>query len=48
VLSDLEGRSDREIGATLGLSVAAVKARLHRARLFLRGKLAVALGYSPT
>ena len=48
VLSDLEGHSDREIGAALGLSIGAVKARLHRARLFLRGKLAVALGYSPT
>jgi RNA polymerase sigma-70 factor (ECF subfamily) len=48
VLSDLEGHSDREIGAALGLSVGAVKARLHRSRLFLRGKLAVALGYSPT
>jgi RNA polymerase sigma-70 factor (ECF subfamily) len=48
VLSDLEGLSDREIGATLGLSVSAVKSRLHRARLFLRGKLAVTLGYSPT
>jgi RNA polymerase sigma factor (sigma-70 family) len=48
VLSDLEGRSVREIGAALGLTVSAVKARLHRARLFLRGKLAVGLGYSPT
>lgn len=48
VLSDLEGRSDREIGAALGLSVPAVKSRLHRARLFLRGKLAVSLGYSPS
>jgi RNA polymerase sigma-70 factor (ECF subfamily) len=48
VLSDLEGRSDREIGATLGLTISAVKARLHRAPLFLRGKLAVALGYPPT
>jgi DNA-directed RNA polymerase specialized sigma24 family protein len=48
VLSDLEARSDREIGAALGLSVSAVKSRLHRARLFLRGKLAVALGNSPT
>jgi RNA polymerase sigma-70 factor, ECF subfamily len=48
VLSDLEGHSDREIGAALGLSVGAVKARLHRARLFLRGKLTVVLGYSPT
>jgi RNA polymerase sigma-70 factor, ECF subfamily len=48
VLSDLEGHSDWEIGAALGLSVGAVNARLHRARLFLRGKLAVALSYSPT
>jgi RNA polymerase sigma-70 factor, ECF subfamily len=48
VLSDLEGLSDREIGSALGLSVSAVKARLHRSRLFLRGKLAVTLGYSPS
>jgi len=48
VLSELEGHSDREIGAALGLSVGAVKSRLHRSRLLLRGKLAVALGYSPT
>jgi len=47
VLSDLEGYLDREIAKTLGLSVAAVKTRLHRSRLFLRGKLAVHLGYSP-
>lgn len=46
VLSDLEGMSDKEIAATLGLTVSAVKTRLHRARLFLRGKLAVQLGYS--
>jgi len=48
VLSDLEGLSDREIASTLGLSVAAVKARLHRSRLALRGKLAASLGYSPS
>ncbi|MCZ7625963.1 MAG: RNA polymerase subunit sigma-24 [Candidatus Methylomirabilota bacterium] len=47
VLSDVEGVPDREIGETLRLSIPAVKARLHRARLFLRGKLADALGYSP-
>ena len=47
VLSDLEGLSDKEIAVSLGLSVSAVKTRLHRARLFLRGKLAVHLGYSP-
>jgi len=47
VLSDLEGLSDREIAVTLNLTVSAVKTRLHRARLFLRGKLAVHLGHSP-
>lgn len=47
VLSDVEGVPDRKIGEILGLSIPAVKARLHRARLFLRGKLADALGYSP-
>jgi RNA polymerase sigma-70 factor, ECF subfamily len=46
VLSDLEGLSDKEIAATLGLSVSAVKTRLHRSRLFLRGKMAAHLGYS--
>jgi RNA polymerase sigma-70 factor, ECF subfamily len=46
VLSDLEEMSDKEIAATTGLTVSAVKTRLHRARLFLRGKLAVHLGYS--
>jgi len=46
VLSDLEGLSDREIAAALRVTVSAVKTRLHRARLFLRGKLAVQLGHS--
>lgn len=46
VLSDLEGLSDKEIAAAVGLTVSAVKTRLHRVRLFLRGKLAVQLGYS--
>jgi RNA polymerase sigma-70 factor (ECF subfamily) len=46
VLSDLEELTNPEIGEVLGLSVPAVKARLHRARLFLRKKLAVKLGYS--
>jgi len=46
VLSDLEGLSDKEIAAALGITVSAVKTRLHRARLFLRGKLAVRLGHS--
>jgi len=48
VQSDLEGLSNREIGAALGLTVAAIKSRLHRSRLYLRGKLAVRLGYSPS
>jgi RNA polymerase sigma-70 factor, ECF subfamily len=46
VLSDLEGLSDKEIAATLQLTVSAVKTRLHRARLFLRGRLASYLGHS--
>jgi RNA polymerase sigma-70 factor (ECF subfamily) len=46
VLSDLEGMSDKEIAVALGLTVSAVKTRLHRARLFLRGKLAVHMGHS--
>ncbi|HWP57072.1 MAG TPA: sigma-70 family RNA polymerase sigma factor [Candidatus Acidoferrales bacterium] len=46
VLSDIQGLSDQEIAESLKLTVSAVKTRLHRARLFLRGKLAVHLGYS--
>lgn len=46
VLSDLEGMPDKEIAAAVGITVSAVKTRLHRARLFLRGKLAVRLGHS--
>jgi RNA polymerase sigma-70 factor (ECF subfamily) len=46
VLSDVEGFSDRDIARSLELTVSAVKTRLHRARLFLRGRLAVHLGYS--
>ncbi len=46
VLSDVEGLSDKEIAETLGLTVSAVKTRLHRARLFLRGKLASQVQYS--
>lgn len=47
ILSDLEGIPNREISKVLQLSVPAVKTRLHRARLYLRGKLAVTLGHSP-
>lgn len=48
VLSDLEELAHKDISATLGLTIPAVKARLHRARLFLRGRLAVTLGHTPT
>ena len=44
VMSDMDGLPDREIAATLGLTVSAVKTRLHRARLCIRGRLAVHLG----
>ena len=47
VLSDLEELPNKDIGNILGLSVPAVKARLHRARLFLRGKLTAVLGHNP-
>jgi RNA polymerase sigma-70 factor, ECF subfamily len=39
VLSDIEGLSNAEIGGLLGLSLPAVKSRLHRARLLLRDSL---------
>lgn len=48
VLSDLEDLPDKEIAAALGLTVSAVKTRLHRARLFLRGVLAAQLGCAPS
>ena len=48
VLRDFDELPHRDIADVLGLTVRAVKARLHRARLFLRGHLAVALGHSPT
>jgi len=40
VLADIEGLPNAEIGALLGLGVAAVKSRLHRARLLMREALA--------
>ncbi len=39
ILRDIEGLSNFEVGEALGISVAAVKSRLHRARLTLRGML---------
>lgn len=38
-LRDVEGLTDYETAKALGLSVSAVKSRIHRARLFLRDKL---------
>jgi len=40
VLADVEGLPNAEIGDMLGLSVGAVKSRLHRARLLMRDALA--------
>jgi len=40
VLRDVEGLSHREIGKALEMSVCNVKTRVHRARLFLRKRLA--------
>jgi RNA polymerase sigma-70 factor (ECF subfamily) len=40
VLADVEGLPNAEIGEMLGLSVPAVKSRLHRARLLMRNSLA--------
>lgn len=39
LLRDIEGFSNSEVMEILGLSLPAVKSRLHRARLFLRGEL---------
>jgi RNA polymerase sigma-70 factor (ECF subfamily) len=38
-LRDVEGFSNEEVAKILGLSVTAVKSRIHRVRLFLRDKL---------
>jgi RNA polymerase sigma-70 factor (ECF subfamily) len=39
VLRDIEGFTNEEVAETLGISVGAVKTRLHRARLALRDKI---------
>jgi RNA polymerase sigma-70 factor (ECF subfamily) len=44
ILRDIEGCSTAEVAETLGLSVANAKSRVHRARLFLRHRLAAAMG----
>lgn len=46
VLRDVNDLSNEEVAETLGLSVAAVKSRLHRARLFVRKKLTHARRYT--
>jgi RNA polymerase sigma-70 factor (ECF subfamily) len=40
VMHDVEGLSNPEIAETLGISLPAVKSRVHRSRLFLRQRLA--------
>ena len=44
VLHDMEGMSNPEIAETLGISLPAVKSRVHRSRLFLRHRLAEYFG----
>jgi RNA polymerase sigma-70 factor (ECF subfamily) len=43
ILRDAEGFSIAEVAATLGLSIANAKTRVHRARLFLRQRLSASL-----
>ena len=40
VLADVEGLPNAEVGELLGLGLAAVKSRLHRARMMMREALA--------
>jgi RNA polymerase sigma-70 factor (ECF subfamily) len=47
VLRDVEGLSAGEVAEVTGLSVDAVKSRLHRARAVLRARLAPVLGAPP-
>ena len=39
LLRDVEGHTNEEVAESLGLTLPTVKARLHRARLFLRQDL---------
>lgn len=48
VLRDVEGLSAPEVAKVLGMSVDAVKSRLHRARVAVRQQLAPVLGGSPS
>ena len=48
VLRDMEGLSDDEVGDITGLRPGNVRVRLHRARLFVRQKLAKQIGRHPS
>ena len=48
VLRDVEGLTAPEVAEVLGIGVTAVKSRLHRARLTLRGELAPLLDLPPS
>ncbi|HMB71066.1 MAG TPA: sigma-70 family RNA polymerase sigma factor [bacterium] len=43
-MRDIDGLSNAEVADVLGISVAAVKSRLHRSRLYLRDRLALLYG----
>jgi RNA polymerase sigma-70 factor (ECF subfamily) len=47
LLHDVEGLSNPEIAETLRIKLATVKSRVHRARLFLRARLATYVGGAP-
>ncbi|HET9623976.1 MAG TPA: sigma factor-like helix-turn-helix DNA-binding protein, partial [Kofleriaceae bacterium] len=47
VLRDVEGLSAEEAADVVGIEVGALKSRLHRARMALRGKLAGAVAAAP-
>lgn len=47
VLRDVEGMSNLQIAEMLGLNIPVVKARVHRARLFVRKRLAATLSEAP-
>jgi len=47
LLHDVEGLSNLEIAETLQIKLATVKSRVHRARLFLRSRLAAYVGGDP-
>jgi RNA polymerase sigma-70 factor (ECF subfamily) len=47
ILRDVEGLTAPEVAEVLGVSVQAVKSRLHRARLFVRELVAPVLGIEP-